>query len=292
MGIATLIAADRLDDRLIERALGLLREIDPRAAFGAWIDDGDAADLRFDADFRAVRWVLDPLPGVDVVVQSDAPRFRRLLVADMDSTIIGQECIDELADYAGLKPEIAAITERAMQGELDFAGALRARVALLAGLDQSTIATCLAERVRANPGAQTLVATMRAGGAHSLLISGGFTAFADPVAHQVGFDRVRANELGIVNDRLSGAVAGAIVDAAAKRDALIALRDELGLGNEDVLAVGDGANDLPMVVEAGLGVAFRAKPVLAEAADATLDHHGLDALLWAEGIPRAEWLIG
>jgi phosphoserine phosphatase len=291
VGIATLIAAGRLDDRLVERALGLLRELDPGADFAGWIDDGDAADLRFATDVRAARWALESLPEVDVVVQPDGPRAKKLLVADMDSTIIGQECLDELADYAGLKTEIAAITARAMQGELDFEAALRERVALLAGLPEATIARCLVERVRPNPGAVTLVQTMRAMGASCLLVSGGFLFFAEPVARDVGFDRVRANRLGIANELLTGEVDGPVVDAAAKRAALIEARDELGLLPTDVLAIGDGANDRLMIEEAGLGVAFRAKPVLAKVADARLDHHGLDALLWAQGIPRREWVI-
>jgi phosphoserine phosphatase len=289
MAIATLIAAGRLDDRLIDRALGLLREVDAKANFAAWIDEGDAADLRFDGDLKTARWALAALPQVDVVVQPDEPRFRRLLVADMDSTIIGQECIDELADFAGLKREIADITDRAMRGELDFKAALAERVGLLAGLDRSTIAQCLSERVRPNPGAKTLVQTMRAGGATCLLISGGFTAFAEPVAKEVGFNRVRANRLGILREQLSGKVEGEIVDAEVKRGALVEAREELGLKRGDVLALGDGANDRLMIEEAGLGVAYRAKPVLAEAADARLDHHGLDALLWAQGIRRREW---
>jgi phosphoserine phosphatase len=290
VGIATLIAAGRLDDRLLERALGLLRELDPQADFAGWVDEGDAADLRFSSDLRAARWALEDLPGVDVIVQPDSPRRKRLLVADMDSTIIGQECIDELADYAGLKDEIAAITERAMQGELDFEAALRQRVALLAGLDEGAIARCLTERVRPNPGAVTLVRTMRGLGASCLLVSGGFLSFAEPVARDVGFDRVRANRLGIANALLTGEVDSPIVDAAAKRAALIVVRDELGLEPSTVLAVGDGANDRLMIEEAGLGVAYRAKPVLADIADARLDHHGLDALLWAQGIPRREWV--
>jgi phosphoserine phosphatase len=230
------------------------------------------------------------LPGVDLIVQLADQRDKGALVADMDSTIIGQECIDELADYAGIKPQIAAITERAMQGELDFAAALRERVALLAGLDETEIGRCLSERVRPNPGAATLVRTMRARGAACLLVSGGFRSFADPVARQVGFDRVRANRLGIGDGKLDGSVEGAIVDAEAKRAALIDLREELGLAAHQVLAVGDGANDRLMIEEAGLGIAYRAKPALAEVADARLDHHGLDALLWAQGIPRREWI--
>ena len=181
MGIATLIAAGRLDDRLIERALGLLREFDPAAAFLGWVDEGDAADLSFNGKAKEARWALDGFEGVDIVVQPDEPRWKKLLVSDMDSTIIGQECIDELADFAGLKDKVARITERAMQGELDFQSALRERVRLLAGLDQSALSRCLDERVEITAGAETLVQTMRAGGASCLLVSGGFLSFANPI---------------------------------------------------------------------------------------------------------------
>jgi phosphoserine phosphatase len=292
MAIATLIAAGRLDDRLIDRALGLLRELDPKASFDRWIDEGEAADLRFAGDRRAARWALTALDGVDVVVQADEPRWRRLFVADMDSTIIGQECIDELADYVGLKDKVARITERAMQGELDFPAALRERVRLLAGLDQSELSRCLTERVRVTAGAETLVQTMRAGGASCLLVSGGFLSFAEPVARTVGFDRVRANRLVFAGGKLSGEVGDPIVDAMAKRDALVEARNQLGLSREDVLGVGDGANDKLMVEEAGLGIAFKAKPALAEVADAELKHHGLDALLWVQGVRRRDWFRG
>jgi phosphoserine phosphatase len=289
MGIATLIAAGRLDDRLVDRVLGLLREIDPKAAFLRWIDEGEAADLRFSGDAKAARWTLDGLDDVDIVIQPDEPRWKRLFVADMDSTIIGQECIDELADYVGLKEKVARITERAMQGELDFPGALRERVRLLAGLDEQELKRCLNERVRVTDGAETLVQTMRAGGASCLLVSGGFLSFAEPVARTVGFDRVRANRLVFAGGKLSGEVGDPIVDAIAKREALLQVRDELGLKSKDVLAVGDGANDKLMVEEAGLGIAFRAKPALVEAADAELRHHGLDALLWVQGVRRRDW---
>jgi phosphoserine phosphatase len=292
MVIATLIAAGRLDDRLIDRALGLLREIDPKARFGAWIDEGDAADLEVSGDRSAIRWALDSIPDADVVVQAEEPRFRKLLVADMDSTIIGQECIDELADFAGLKREVAEITEQAMQGKLDFKAALRERVALLSGLEEDAIARCLAERVVPNPGAATLVRTMRVGGAHALLVSGGFLSFAEPIAKLIGFDKVRANRLLFDGTQLSGRVDDPIVDSATKREALVEAREELGLASEQVLAIGDGANDRLMIAEAGLGVAYRAKPALAEVADARIDHHGLDALLWAQGIRKKEWVRG
>jgi phosphoserine phosphatase len=229
--------------------------------------------------------------GIDFLVEETQPRVRRLLVADMDSTIIGQECIDELADYAGFKPQVAAITERAMRGELDFAEALKERVALLEGLEEGVIAQCLADRIRVNPGAETLVRTMRAKGAETILVSGGFTAFVAPIAAQVGFDRFEANILAVNDGRLTGTTKGRIVDAQVKRAVLIEARERLGLSPPETMAIGDGANDRLMVEEAGLGVAYRAKPALAAVADAQLDHHGLDALLWAQGIPRSQWVI-
>lgn len=276
----------------MDRALGLLREIDPKARFGGWIDEGDAVDLRVSGDPRTLSWALEALPDTDVVVQKEEPRFRKLLVADMDSTIIGQECIDELADFAGLKREVAEITERAMQGKLDFSGALRERVRLLAGLDERALKRCLNERVKITAGAETLVQTMRAGGASCLLVSGGFLSFAEPIASAVGFDRVKANRLVFSGGKLSGEVGDPIVDAIAKRDALIEACEQLGLRREDVLAVGDGANDKLMVEEAGLGIAFQAKPALIEVADAELKYHGLDALLWIQGIRRRDWYRG
>jgi phosphoserine phosphatase len=289
MAIATLIAAGKLDDRLVDRALGLLRELDPKAAFGHWIDEGDAADLRYSGDSKAARWALEALDGVDLVVQPEEPRWKKLFVADMDSTIIGQECIDELADYAGLKEKVARITERAMQGELDFPAALRERVRLLAGLDERELKRCLDERVHLTAGAETLVQTMRAGGSSCLLVSGGFLSFAEPVARAVGFDRVKANRLVFAGGKLSGEVGDPIVDAMAKREALVETREQLGLKRDEVLGVGDGANDKLMIEEAGLGVAFRAKPALVEVADAELKYHGLDALLWVQGVRRRDW---
>ena len=287
MAIATLIAAGRLDDRLLRAALGRLRE----ARFADWIDEGDAADLDI-GDEEMAGANLEGWEGVDVIVQPPGPRRKRLLVADMDSTIIGQECIDELADYARIKPQVAAITERAMRGELDFAAALRERVALLGGLEEAVIGRCLAERIRPNAGAATLVRTMRAHGAETILVSGGFTAFVSAIAAQVGFDRFEANVLASAGGRLTGEVDGEIVDSRAKRRVLVEARQRLGLRPEETMAIGDGANDIAMVEEAGLGIAYRAKPALAAVADARLDHHGLDALLWAQGIPRRDWVEG
>ena len=280
-----MIAAGRLDDRLLAAALERL----DGARFLGWIDKGDAADLAV-ADANAARAALEGWESVDVVVQQGRHRRKRLLVADMDSTIIGQECIDELADYVGLKPEISAITEQAMQGELDFASALRERVGLLKGLDAAVIPRCLAERIRPNPGAASLVRTMRLHAAETILVSGGFTAFVAPIAEAVGFEHFVANELEVRDGKLTGAVKGRIVDSAVKHDTLVEARDRLGVEPEMTLAIGDGANDIAMIEEAGLGVAYHAKPALAAVADARLDHHGLDALLWAADIARRHWV--
>ncbi len=257
-----------------------------------WIDAGQACDLPFAGlDAAAARAALEAaLADTDVVVQpDDAHRRKRLLIADMDSTMIQCECIDELADYAGLKAEVAAVTDAAMRGALDFAQALDARVALLKGLDSGAIDRCRAERVRLTSGAVTLVKTMAAHGAHTILISGGFTAFAGPVGAEIGFAEVHANTLLIADGRLTGAVARPIVDAAAKRAALRTAAAARGIDVAATLAVGDGANDIPMLEAAGLGIAYHAKPKAAAAADAAVRFGDLTALLWAQGYARRDW---
>ena len=259
---------------------------------GGWLDEGLAIRLAaggIDADqARAALARFAKL--ADVIVHAEPPGGFRLFVADMDSTMIGCECIDELADYAGLKPRIAAITERAMKGELDFAAALAERVALLAGMAETTIAECLAERVRLNPGAATLIATLAAHGVRTMLVSGGFTAFAEPVGDSLGFDRVVANLLEVEDGKLTGKVALPIVDAAAKRAALIAEAGARG-GAARAIAIGDGANDIAMVEAAGLGVAWRPKPALAAVADGTIRHGDLTTVLSALGIARDRWTV-
>lgn len=233
------------------------------------------------------------LPRADVAIQpAAAPRQKRLLLADMDSTMIQQECIDELADFAGLKAEIAAITERAMQGELDFPAALRARVAALKGLGADAIDRCLAERIHLTPGASTLIATMKATGARTVLVSGGFTAFTGRIAGRLGFDRNVANVLHVAGGRLSGTVAEPIVDSTTKLQTLRAELQTLGLAAEAALAIGDGANDIPMLQAAGLGIAFHAKPKAAAAADMAIRSGDLTTVLWAQGLPRSSWVTG
>jgi len=289
--VATLVsdpAAPAVDGPAVVRA----REALPAAAVDV-LAPGVAADLAFaeDAAPGAVEARLrDALAGlpVDVFVQRPGARRKRLLLADMDSTLIGQECIDELAAELGIKDRIAAITERAMQGEIAFEPALRERVALLAGLDAGVVGKVWRERIRLTPGARTLVATMRAAGAYTAVVSGGFTAFTEKVSAALGFDEHRANVLEIRDGLLAGTVTEPILGRDAKRQRLLDLAREHGLALAETLAVGDGANDLAMIREAGLGVAFRAKPAVAAEADARVEHGDLTALLYFQGFRRQD----
>ena len=291
--VATLIGpSNALDASLLARVRAEL----PGAADPQRLGPG-AADIPFSLsgglDQRAVtahlRGVVNA--SLDVVVQPAVNRRKKLFLADMDSTMIGQECIDELAAFAGLKEHVAAITERAMRGEIAFEPALRERVALLKGLPVTVIDEVLRDRISLTPGARTLVGTMRAHGAHAALVSGGFTLFTDRVAAMIGFDENRANKLTIVDGhKLGGTVAEPIFGRDGKRAALIELRDELGLAPHETMAVGDGANDLDMIAEAGLGVAYHAKPKVAEAAAARIDHNDLTALLYLQGYRSDEFI--
>ncbi|MBY8821112.1 phosphoserine phosphatase SerB [Sphingomonas colocasiae] len=290
MFILTLIA-DGLSAGDTSDAADRLRAVGCAPGEGRWIDEGMAFDLRFTGDPAAARRAAEgQVARADAIVQREAAREKALIVSDMDSTMITVECIDELADYAGLRAEISAVTERAMQGELDFEAALDARVALLKGMDVSILETCYRERVRLMPGAEALVRTMRARGGAAVLVSGGFTHFADPVAAAIGFDRAISNRLGMADGKLDGTVGRPIVGAEAKREALLAAMAEHGVPLERTLAVGDGANDIPMIEAAGLGIAYHAKEKAAAAADARVMHGDLTALLYAQGIARRDWV--
>ena len=291
--VATLIG----DPAALDGALARARETLPGAAEPVRLGP-NAIDIPFSAergaDQRALGERLHGLAaGIDAVVQPAANRRKRLFVADMDSTMIQQECIDELADYAGLKARVAAITERAMRGEIAFEPALRERVALLEGLPVSVIEEVLRDRIKLTSGARTLIATMRKNGAHACMVSGGFTLFTDRIAAMIGFDQTRANSLIVVDGhKLAGKVAEPIFGRDGKRAALIELRQQRGLAKDDTLAIGDGANDMDMIAEAGLGVAYHAKPKVAAAAPARIDHADLTALLYVQGYRRQEFLEG
>jgi len=291
MLIATLIAAEKLNAGDISAARDALAQAGGHAGEPLWLEPGLAADLAVAGiDRTTARAALEGLiKKTDVVVQPSAKRRKKLIVADMDSTMITIECIDELADYAGIKAQVAEVTEAAMRGELDFVGALDARVNLLKGLEEAVIDRCHAERVVIMPGARALIRTMKEFGARAVLVSGGFTVFADRVAAEIGFDRALSNTLGIEQGILTGTVARPVIDSAVKRETLIAEAAGAGLSLEQTLAVGDGANDVPMIEAAGLGIAYHAKPKTAAAADARIVHNDLTALLYAQGYPRAAW---
>ena len=294
MFVATLIAAGKLTGEVVREAIDRLDATGHEVGAPHWIDQGDAADIFFQGSLVSARAELAKMDhgALDVVVQPLGDRTKKLIIADMDSTMITVECIDELADYAGIKPQIAAITERAMRGELDFRAALIERVGLLGGMAEATIAECRAERVRLTRGARTLVQTMKAHGAWSVLVSGGFLPFAAPVAEAIGFDKVVANDLEIAGGKLTGKVAEPIVDSSAKLETLRAEAAARGLALADTLAVGDGANDIPMITSAGLGIGYHPHPAAAAAADAAIRHHDLTALLWAQGYARRQWVMG
>ena len=290
--IARLIADPATLETSLDAATRALEAEGLKLAGAQMLDHcGDVLQLMLPADDEtALRRVLDEhFKPSDVIISREPFRIPDLFVSDMDSTMIGQECIDELADFAGLKPQIAAITERAMQGELDFASALNERVGLLAGLDEGAIGQCLAERIRPLPGARALVATLKHRGCKTVLVTGGFHHFADPVAEEIGFERVVGNRLAVESGKLTGALVGAITDSSVKERVL---REELArLGDEAVsLATGDGANDIPMLQAATWGVAYRGKPKARAAADGWIDRGELTSILKLFEIPESEWV--
>ncbi|MEP3784302.1 MAG: phosphoserine phosphatase SerB [Ascidiaceihabitans sp.] len=290
MFIATLLTSPvspTLDPALVESL---------RNAWGGgdavWLSPDEAAEFTLPVvpDNQWDVWADVQGLGVDLIVQPLEGRRKRMLLADMDSTMIQQECIDELADEAGVGARVKDITARAMNGELDFDGALRERVGLLKGLPESVIETVLAQRITLMPGGDALLATMKAAGGYAALVSGGFTAFTSSVAAQLGFDENRANTLVVEDGILTGAVGLPILGKQAKVDALEQITARLGLAETDVLAVGDGANDLGMLHRAGTGVALHAKPAVAAECDVRINFGDLTALLFLQGYARSDFV--
>ncbi len=294
--VATLIAPAAqpiVNDYVIGKAAAALG----LAASCTVLAESEAVDLLFEGNASEVKAVearlrlaLREFP-LDIVVQRAEGRRKRLFLADMDSTMIGQECIDELADFVGLKDKVSAITESAMRGEIAFEPALRERVALLKGLPVSVIDTIIADRLTLTPGGKELVRTVRTNGGYTCLVSGGFTLFTGPVSQKIGFHEHRSNCLGVYEDLLTGLVDGPILGRQAKLDTLIELRQAHGLNEQDTMAVGDGANDLAMLEAAGIGVAYHAKPAVAAAAHARIDHGDLTALLYIQGYKKEEFTL-
>ena len=292
--VATLVStptAPAVDQDLVRRAQEALGVSETATV----LSTGVAADIRFEGpNASAAMTLLREITGtapVDIFVQPEEGRRKLLLIADMDSTMIRQECIDELAAELGLKERISDITERAMRGEIEFEPALRERVALLAGLPVSAIDTVLSNRIVLMPGGRTLVQTMKSNGAYCALVSGGFTHFTRAVAAMIGFDENQANTLLETDGRLAGKVSEPILGREAKRVRLEELVSQQKLSFEDTLAVGDGANDLAMIERAGSGVAYRAKPAVAEIADFRVDHGDLTALLYLQGYSESEFVL-
>jgi phosphoserine phosphatase len=292
--IARLIADPATLETSLDAATVALEDEGLAMAGAQMLDhSGDVLQIMLpEGDPRTLLRVLDAhFQPSDLLVSQGDIRMPDLFVSDMDSTMIGQECIDELADFAGLKPQIAAITERAMQGELDFESALRERVGLLEGLDEAAIGQCLVERIRPLEGARTLVATLKHHGCRTVLVTGGFHHFADPVAEQIGFEQVVGNRLAVHDGKLTGGLVGAITDSSVKERVL---RQELArLGDEAVsLATGDGANDIPMLQAATWGLAYRGKPKARAAADGWIDRGDLTSILKLFEIPESDWVAG
>ena len=290
--VATLVApahTANLSDALVRRAAQAI----PGVLSTTMIEPGIAADIVYQGGPEA-RGALEALlarESIDAIVQDAATRGKKLILADMDSTLIGQECIDELAAEAGVGAHVAGITERAMRGEIPFEGALKERVALLKGVPESTIDRLLETRITLNPGARALFRTMRAHGAHTAIVSGGFTPFTGAIARRIGAHEHRANRLGIEGAMLTGDVIEPILGREAKLQALEELIQRFSIPRSATLAVGDGANDLAMLGAAGLGVAYRAKPKVAAAAAARIEFADLTALLYAQGIARKDFVL-
>ncbi|MEH6404915.1 MAG: phosphoserine phosphatase SerB [Sneathiella sp.] len=281
---------DHLLSSIVDTAVTRLKELGAINIATDWLCEELACDILFDGNVR-LEEIRPTIELTDYCLQPVLHRKKMLLLADMDSTIITVECIDELADFAGIKDQVSAITEQAMNGELDFDDAFRARVAMLKGLDEKVLQQTFDERVRLTPGAKTLIQTIKANGAYSALVSGGFTFFTNRIRAQIGFDMDDSNALIFDKGKLTGNAAEPILNSQAKLNNLNRLLEELDLDRAQSVAIGDGANDIPMIEAAGLGVSYHAKPKAAEAADAMIKFGDLTTLLYFQGYKREDFVL-
>lgn len=282
---------DKLSDKDVNTTIDLMKSHACDVAQPQWLAQGEAVDIAFSGELipAYIERLADSL-NADFAIQDVATRTKKMFIADMDSTMISEECIDELADFAGLKDKVSAITEAAMRGELDFNAALSERVALLKGMKTDVLEKCYRERINLMPGAMSLVKTMNANGALTALVSGGFTFFTSRIAERLSFAFNRANVLLEADGALTGSVQLPICNSSTKLETLIELRDQRDFESHEVLAVGDGANDIPMIEAAGLGIAYHAKPKARAAADVSISHCDLSALLFIQGYNRDDFV--
>jgi phosphoserine phosphatase len=283
---------DKLSNTDVNIVVDLMKSHACDVAQPRWLAQEEAVDIAFSGEMLPayIERLADSL-NADFAIQEYATRAKKMLIADMDSTMITEECIDELADFAGLKDKVSAITEAAMRGELDFNAALSERVGLLKGMKTDVLEQCYRERINLMPGAMSLVKTMNANGALTALVSGGFTFFTSRIAARLGFALNHANVLNEENGALAGTVKLPICNSSTKLESLITLRDQHAFQSHEVLAVGDGANDIPMIEAAGLGIAYHAKPKARAAADVSINHSDLSALLFIQGYSRNDFIV-
>ena len=280
-----------LSEKDVKNFQNLMKSHGCDVAQAAWLAQGEAVDIAFSGDINSAILAQHVATiSADFAIQDIATRGKKMLIADMDSTMIRQECIDELANFAGIKEKVSAITEAAMRGELDFDEALKERVGLLEGMKTDVLEQCYRERITVMPGAESLVKTMNANGALTALVSGGFTFFTSRIADRLSFSVNRANVLEEAGGALTGTVQLPICNSSTKLESLIELRDQHNLKSHQVMAVGDGANDIPMIEAAGLGIAYHAKPKARAAADVSINHCDLSALLFIQGYKREDFI--
>lgn len=285
-------SSTELSEKDVKNFQNLMKSNDCDVAQPVWLAQGEAVDIAFSGDMDPETLAQEAVSlSADFAIQDSQTRAKKMLIADMDSTMISEECIDELADFAGLKEKVSAITEAAMRGELDFDEALKERVGLLKGMKTVVLEQCYNERINLMPGAESLIKTMNANSAVTALVSGGFTFFTSRIASHLGFTMNRANVLEETNGALTGTVQLPICNSSTKIESLIELREQHSLAFHEVMAVGDGANDIPMIEGAGLGIAYHAKPKARRAADVSINHCDLSALLFIQGYKREDFIV-